>query len=760
MTNGKDRKPSVIFMQSIHSTILLLLALSVSPFIIQPPITLANSHGPISLAESARTSDGHHIEFESKGTEEVIEQTVGTAGTIDLTEWNYARDGIVDLNGEWVFYWQELLDPQEIRARDRLDGMLVPVPAAWSSYVLDHTDGTDDAGLQRLSNHGYATYHLQVRLPQSAIGQRFSLLIPNAATAYRLWIDDVEAGGNGVIGKSLEEMVPVNYSRSFDFNLQSSELTITIQVANFVLRKGGLWDPIQLGTMEQIDQKLQRETVYEAGLAGVFLIFGLYHLYLYLLRPESKVALYFSVFCMSHGLRVLVTGQNLLAQLLPATSWEWCVKFEYIGFLAPGVFYLYYTYSFYPQETNKRIVRFAGWFMAATGLFVLFTPARVYTELLLPMLVVMIAFLIYVGFIIFRAARRRRQDTGLYAAAWILIFITAWNDSLHFQFFLSTDEWLSIGILAVVILQAIVLARRYSRTFLEVRRLSSKLSELNESLETKIKERTAKLAEANEKLREAWLKVTRVEQSRRRLMSNISHELGTPLSVVQGYVKGMLDGVVPADANTLQLIYGRMKLLDRMIDDLGELSKLEARQVSMDMKPIRIGEFVEQAASGMRGELEQAGLNFIISSPAYNPDRDIIVLADAIRLEQVLTNYISNAKKHTSPEGYVQVEWRVTKSEEKQKQITVLVRDSGTGIPHEALAHVFDRYYQAAPRQGTRQGMGLGLAICKEIIEIHGGTIGVSSEPGKGSTFYFSLPVYQAAEEKRAEGGEAGDDRS
>jgi signal transduction histidine kinase len=162
----------------------------------------------------------------------------------------------------------------------------------------------------------------------------------------------------------------------------------------------------------------------------------------------------------------------------------------------------------------------------------------------------------------------------------------------------------------------------------------------------------------------------------------------------------------------------------------------------MDMKPVRIAESVEHVANGMRGELERAGLRLEIQKPEH-PGEDVHIWADVLRLEQVMTNFLTNAMKFTLPEGIVQVGWRVEVGGNLPDHVTVYVTDSGTGIPDDALPHIFKRYYQAEPRHETRRGMGLGLAICKEIIDIHGGMIGASSVVGKGSLFYFSLPVYQ-----------------
>ncbi|MFD0589360.1 ATP-binding protein [Paenibacillus sp. GCM10027627] len=650
------------------------------------------------------------------------------SGKIDVSGWQFEQNGPVALEGEWAFYWQELLEPRSIGSGTGSPADYVHVPGIWSSYKLDG---------QPLSNRGYATYKLTVRFDDSEAGKSFSLWIPNAATAYRLWIDGRETGSNGIVATSGTEMIPKNYSKAYLFVPSSKETEIVIQVSNFVQRKGGLWDTLKLGYADQINRLQVRGTILQSGMAGVLLIMGLYHLALFFMQREYKEALFFGGLCLTVGLRALVVGQTLLIRLLPDIPWEIGVKIEYWGFILALAFFLYYVKTLFPQETSLRYVQLVTVIAGAFSLLVLLFPASVYTKWMLPYQIIIAISFFYIGFIFGLAAWRKRRDAWMNLASWICLLVAVVNDILFYNLIVVTGDLFPFCLLSAIIIQMVMLTKRHSRTFHDVKRLSGELALLNDSLELKIRERTTELEEAGQQL-------AQTAQARRRLMSNISHELGTPLSLVQGYVKGMIDGVIPPDnPNYLRLIYDKTLVLDRLINDLGDLSKLEAKQVSFDWQLVHVRQLVAKVADGLHWEFGLSGLSLeTASSDNRENANDPVVLADTFRLEQVLANFLSNAKKHTPPGGHVRMDVSVT-GRGGNKSVCVSVTDGGEGIDDEALPFVFERYYQAQRRNRKKSGMGLGLAICKEIIELHGGEIGVRSRSGEGSTFYFTLPMLE-----------------
>ncbi|MGQ9683014.1 MAG: ATP-binding protein [Anaerolineae bacterium] len=227
--------------------------------------------------------------------------------------------------------------------------------------------------------------------------------------------------------------------------------------------------------------------------------------------------------------------------------------------------------------------------------------------------------------------------------------------------------------------------------------------------------------------------LSRAEEQRRQLTSDIAHELRTPLTTIQGYLEALRDGVVAPDRDTLVSLHDEAMMLHRLIDDLQELALAEAGQLRLDRGPVDLGEIVRGSLAAL--QTEAATLNLHLG--AEIPDSLPLVEADPVRIGQVLRNLLRNALTHTPAGGSITVSVRPLGAD-----VEVQVSDTGTGIAPEHLPHVFERFYRAdTSRSRSTGGTGLGLAIVKQLVEAHGGRVAVASQMGEGTTFSFTLPV-------------------
>ena len=230
----------------------------------------------------------------------------------------------------------------------------------------------------------------------------------------------------------------------------------------------------------------------------------------------------------------------------------------------------------------------------------------------------------------------------------------------------------------------------------------------------------------------------RAEQQRRNLTADIAHELRTPLHIIQGNLEGILDGVYQPTPEHIDNTLDETRLLTRLVNDLQILSLAETGQLPLHPTRFLLADLVDDLTSSFSSQAASLGIDLKTSVM----DRNQQLTADYDRLDQVLSNLISNALRHTPRGGTVliQAESIHHESPPANNAVRITVRDTGSGIPAEDLPFIFDRFWRGDRSRSERTHSGLGLAIAKQLIRAHGGTIAAQSVPGKGSSFVIELP--------------------
>jgi signal transduction histidine kinase len=230
-------------------------------------------------------------------------------------------------------------------------------------------------------------------------------------------------------------------------------------------------------------------------------------------------------------------------------------------------------------------------------------------------------------------------------------------------------------------------------------------------------------------------KLNQTESMRRRLIGDVSHELRTPLTAIKGSMEGLMDGVLPATDETFQQVYAEADRLNRLVDDLQELSRVEAHAYILDIKSLDVSTLVQTVTKRLAPHAESKGISLNLN---LTPDLPHI-LADEDRMTQVLTNLTGNALQYTPENGNILIS-----ANRVGNEVQIGVRDTGVGIPSEHLPHIFDRFYRVDKSRSRQSGggSGIGLTIARALIEAQGGRIWVESAgDGKGSTFAFTVPI-------------------
>jgi PAS domain S-box-containing protein len=232
-------------------------------------------------------------------------------------------------------------------------------------------------------------------------------------------------------------------------------------------------------------------------------------------------------------------------------------------------------------------------------------------------------------------------------------------------------------------------------------------------------------------------KLQRAVNARDDTVGVVAHDLRNPVSAVKMLSSALLqrddiESLPPEAAEQLRLIRESALQMDRLIQDLLDVTRVETGRLSVDQQPIATSELVEGALRTLRPLVKDAGLTLVVAIHEKVP----AVNADAERIGQVLSNLIGNAIRFTAAGGIITVS-----AESEGSLVQISVSDTGTGISKEQLPHIFDRFWQSSQSTIRSRGAGLGLPIARGIVRAHGGRIGVESELGRGSKFYFTLPT-------------------
>ena len=297
--------------------------------------------------------------------------------------------------------------------------------------------------------------------------------------------------------------------------------------------------------------------------------------------------------------------------------------------------------------------------------------------------------------------------------------------------------WIHSTALAILVggLTASVLsfwvARRITRSLMQMEQIvhQAALGDLNERVPAS---EIPELNRLGRSFNRMAIQLEDVEQRRRELITDLTHELRTPLTIIRGYLEAWAAEKLTPNPEAYQLLIQETRRLERLTNDVQELSIAEAGHLSLNLEPLAIKPLVDQLIQTLSAQLDDDGPELKLDLPADTP----FVLADFARTEQVLMNLLSNALRHTTS-GTISVQ--VVFGDHK---VWIAVQDTGSGIASDDLPHVFERFWRSrASRSQSTRNTGIGLAISRRLVELQGGQIFADSQLGVGSTFRFSLPT-------------------
>lgn len=612
-------------------------------------------------------------------------------GELDLREFSLNNHDTISLHGDWSFYPNRfLMQEAELNAVGKEEAW-VQVPGNWESMPPNNE-----------TKYGYGTYRLRI-LVDPEEEQLFSIRVMGIATSSELYVNGKLLEHSGRLAKSQQDYIASNKRYTATFMSKSGEIDIVIQVANYANKsKGGIYLPIKFGT----DRAISKETTFSIAMQLIVIVVlamhALYALLIYIFGTRQKVLFSFAGLVLSAILMVSTDDDKLLNQLI-YISWEWSTKLQFSSLMCIGLFAIRFIRELLPDQMPIRLYRMVNLLNITVVLVILFQP---FTISLIERRGIFCMMLL--SFLIFTIITIRMVLTHVDDAVFLLLGIISVFLSAVGGLFKNFNWW-EMGFYPIDLIIAFLASssfwfRRYIRAAAQTVILSEKLQQ-------------------EDKRKDDFL-------------ANVSHELRNPLHGILNIAQSVLDNEndVHKEKNiqslTLLMTVGRR--MSFMLNDLLDLTLLKEQGIQLQVKAVQVQTISTGVIDMLRFMTDGKPIRFDNQIPDLFP----MVQADESRLIQILFNLLHNAVKYTN-EGVITV-----RAQEKDGQAIISVGDTGIGITEEHQKKIFDPYEQGdSGVTSAGNGIGLGLSICKQLVELHEGSIKVNSVLDQGSVFSFTLKL-------------------
>jgi len=654
-------------------------------------------------------------------------------GVLDLRNLEKKDKFIVNLNGEWEFYWNQMLYPNDFKKSIKHEpDIFGHVPAYWTEYKRNIST----------TGFGYATYHLQIILPVG-INKRLAFEVPVFDSSFDLWINDSLIYSNGIPGRSEESTIP-NYRPGFmRYTPVTDTLSLLLNVANFHHRRGGFWLPMRLGTFTPIQK--DKAAKYAGSYATASLLFGfaVFFAIFFFLYPKDRIHGFFALGLFGISLRPFFTSGYLIYDFFDL-GWTWTIRLEYISLYLIIGGMLWFTDRLYPSRLIRIIANILTPLFLAAFILTLFLPVKYFsfaTMAFYPSLVFIFGYSITNSFL---GTLKKKKLEPIYLAAFLLLAIGAFHDVLVSlgRSHTGIGYVMSFVVIFFIFVQAILLLYKWVYAYNEKGKLQLELEFMNMNLEEMISKRTMELQLRNEEIvqQNAMIESKNIQlsetiQLKNKIFSVISHDLRSPVVNIlymlnllkEKEYKEKFDSFANSSIEYAQMV---INLLENMLVwGRGQEEKINYSPAERDLASIILTNLSIFKESADRKEIS---INFTQKGNSIGYfDQDL--------MDIVIRNLLSNAMKYTSRGGRISI--LVKDKSNEGSGIMLKICDNGIGITEQKQKFLFSlNEIESTPGTENEKGTGLGLKLCYELVKINRGTITVESTEGEGTCFIITLP--------------------
>ncbi|MEJ8545288.1 hybrid sensor histidine kinase/response regulator [Brevibacillus borstelensis] len=616
-------------------------------------------------------------------------------GVLDMRGWPFETAPTIALKGEWEFYPGAFVSHEDIARLSADSSRYVQVPGDWRSAFPEGAE----------SSFGYGTYRLRI------------LIDKPLEQPYAFWFRDLEASSiveiNGKVeaaigqpAKRAEEYWPRNVSYTATYTSEGTkEIELLVRIANFDNPvEGGIVRSIRFGSQAALDTERWYSIGFQLVTFIVLILHSMYACILYLFNPRrQKAFLVFFLLLVATSISVVSDHDYLLGLWIPM-DYAWALKIKLLSYMWMAFFILLMARIFSGQAEYARL------FLAYTAILVLYSgvvlaasPPLIYYTVEAKAFTALYVFpLVWFVCIIARMIIKNQQDAiFLQLTATSIISSAVWGMlNYHLEI---TSVYYPIDVFAAIVGFSAYWFKKYFRN-----------------------------SEENIKLNE---QLTKADKMKDQFLANTSHELRTPLHGIMNIARNIATKQKHAmDAESLEdleLLITVSRRMSHLLDDLLDIVRIKENRILLQKEPLTIQSVVSGVFGMLRFMTEGKPVQLKTEIDESMPP----VLADEKRLVQILFNLLHNALKFTE-EGTVAVSAKA-----RNGRAVIYVSDTGPGMDEETQGRVFMPYEQGAYEKGDGRGIGLGLSICKQLVELHGGELTVRSGLGKGAVFSFSIPL-------------------
>ena len=655
-------------------------------------------------------------------------------GLMNLNDWNFDRDGWVELSGNYEFYWQRHLDAKDFLRIEPSETQYQYVPGPWNGAVVHG---------ETLTGVGYATYRVNVLVSTRA---PLALKVPDFGTAFRLYVDGEEKFSAGKAGTSEATTEPAYRTGVTQFTPRSNRVEIIYQVSNFDHRQGGAWLPILLGKPEQLLNIREEQLARDFILFGATLIIGLYNIVLFAMRRENRSTLYLGLFCLLVANRQLLVGDRFASQLLETLPYFLYVKMEYLGWYLAGNMFVAFMNSLFPKEFHRYATYGLHGLFGAGALIVLFAPIMISSQTVPFFQVVTIMALGYGLTGLLLATLRKREGALILLLAYGLLFGAIVSDILVNAGILTNILVLDMGLFVFVLLQSVLVSYRFTQSFKTIEQQRSQLEATNLKLRTQEKLRREAESES-EALHQRIVQSEKMEAIGL-LAGGVAHDLNNILSTTVTYPELVLLDIDPDSplARPLQLTRSAGLRAAAVIQDMLTLT----RRGVVSREVLNLNEVVQDYLGSIEHQMMQTSSPKMSISTDFCPDLYNIE-GSQVHLQKLLMNLITNSIEAQGNEGkiYISTDKQHSAARDLFYQklpagdyVVLSIEDEGSGIEPDDLDKIFEPFYTT--KVMGQSGTGLGMSVVWGVVYDHNGAIDVVSEQDVGTRFDIYLPKTDA----------------